>query len=85
MLKFASRNPLWEVIMLGYHMMHQVALRNDSPETTENDISTGLMFVVRTIFSVLERSKETIAVQAADVKVTNCLKREAPLDLLIYE
>ena len=36
MLVKASRDPVWEVIMLGFHMMHQVARRNCFPGTMEN-------------------------------------------------
>ena len=38
MLVKASREPVWEVIMLGFHMMHQVARRHCFTGTTENGI-----------------------------------------------
>ena len=61
MLKSASEDPLWEVILLGYHMMHQVARRNAFPGTLKNGIGTVLMFVVRSIFSIPGRLEETSA------------------------
>ena len=86
MLKQASQDPLWEVIMLGFHMMHQVARRNAFPGTMENDIGTVLMFVVRSIFSIPGRLEETLKKLAVENKVPAWLgKSETPLDFLIHE
>ena len=86
MLIKASRDPVWEVIMLGFHMMHQVARRNCFPGTIENGIGTVLMFVVRSIFSIPGRLEETMASLAADGKVPDWLAEgEGPLDFLIHE
>ena len=84
MLKSASWDPLWEVIMLGYHMMHQVARRNAFPGTLKNGIGTVLMFVVRSIFSMPGRLEETMASLAAAGKIPNWLEKDAPLDFLIH-
>ncbi len=86
MLIKASRDPVWEVIMLGFHMMHQVARRNCFPGTMENGIGTVLMFVVRSIFSIPGRLEETMASLAAEGKVPDWLAEgEGPLDFLIHE
>ena len=51
MLKRAVRDPVWEVFMVGFHMMHQGARRNVFPITREKGIGTLLMFAVRSIFA----------------------------------
>ena len=84
MLKSASRDPLWEVIMLGFHMMHQVARWNAFPGTLENGIGTVLMFVVRYIFSIPGRLEETIAALTTAGEVPAWLNKHAPLDFLIH-
>ena len=84
MLKSASRDPIWEVIMLGFHMMHQVARRNAFPGTLKNGIGTVLMFVVRSIFSIPGRLEETIAALTTSGEVPAWLNKHAPLDFLIH-
>ena len=51
MLALAKRDPVWEVYMVGFHMMHQGARKNVFPVTRENGIGTLLMFAVRSIFA----------------------------------
>lgn len=85
MLKKASIDPIWEVIMLGFHMMHQVARRNAFPGASAHGIGTVLMFVVRSIFSIPGRLEETMAGLVRDGKVPAWLDKEAPLDFLIRE
>ena len=86
MLIKASRDPVWEVIMLGFHMMHQVARRNCFPGTMENGIGTVLMFVVRSIFSMPGRLEETMASLVEEGKVPAWLGQgDGPLDFLIHE
>lgn len=86
MLIEASKDPVWEVIMLGFHMMHQVARRNCFPGTMANGIGTVLMFVVRSIFSIPGRLEETMAALAVEGKVPGWLAEgDGPLDFLIHE
>ena len=86
MLVKASRDPVWEVIMLGFHMMHQVARRNCFPGTMENGIGTVLMFVVRSIFSIPGRLEETMESLVAEGKIPSWLaKGDGPLDFLIRD
>lgn len=86
MLKRASQDPVWEVIMLGFHMMHQVARRNCFPGTMKNGIGTVLMFVVRSIFSIPGRLEETMKTLAAAGKVPDWLAEgDGPLDFLVHE
>jgi L-galactose dehydrogenase len=51
MLKRAVHDPVWEVYMVGFHMMHQGARRNVFPITQAKGIGTLLMFAVRSIFA----------------------------------
>ncbi len=86
MLVKASRDPVWEVIMLGFHMMHQVARRNCFPGTMENGIGTVLMFVVRSIFSIPGRLEETVDALVTEGKIPPWLtKSDGPLDFLIHD
>ncbi|HEX4411971.1 MAG TPA: aldo/keto reductase [Xanthobacteraceae bacterium] len=50
-LKRALQDPLWEVFMVGFHLMHQGARTNVFPLTREKGIGTLLMFAVRSIFA----------------------------------
>ena len=42
MLKRALNDPVWEVFMVGFHMMHQGARQNVFPVTREKGIGTLL-------------------------------------------
>lgn len=86
MVKRASQDPVWEVIMLGFHMMHQAARRNCFPGTRAHGIGTVLMFVVRSIFSIPGRLEATMQALAAEGKVPARLAEgDNPLGFLIHE
>jgi aryl-alcohol dehydrogenase-like predicted oxidoreductase len=51
MLQRAVHDEVWEVVMLGFNMMHQNARAKIFPHTIANNIGTVMMFVVRNIFS----------------------------------
>lgn len=85
MLIRASQDPVWEVIMLGFHMMHQVARRNCFPGTMENGIGTAIMFVVRSIFSIPGRLEEIMAGLVEEKRVPDWLAGDNPLGFLIHE
>jgi aryl-alcohol dehydrogenase-like predicted oxidoreductase len=50
-LKRAVHDPVWEVFMVGFHMMHQGARRDVFPVTQQKGIGTLIMFAVRSIFA----------------------------------
>lgn len=50
-LKRAVHDPVWEVFMVGFHMMHQGARQNVFPFTRQQGIGTLIMFAVRSIFA----------------------------------
>ena len=60
MLQRAVEDGLWDVVMLGFHMMHQNARTNVFPRTIANRVGTLLMFAVRNIFSKPERLKTAL-------------------------
>ena len=51
MLQRAVHDVVWEVVMLGFNMMHHNARTQIFPHTIAQNIGTLLMFVVRNIFS----------------------------------
>jgi aryl-alcohol dehydrogenase-like predicted oxidoreductase len=60
MLKRAVEDGLWDVVMLGFHMMHQNARTTVFPRVIANRVGTLLMFAVRNIFSKPERLKTAL-------------------------
>jgi aryl-alcohol dehydrogenase-like predicted oxidoreductase len=85
-LKRALLDPVWEVFMVGFHMMHQGARTNVFPATRENGIGTLLMFAVRSIFADPPRVTREIKQLAAKGLVEPWLGQiEDPLGFLIHE
>jgi aryl-alcohol dehydrogenase-like predicted oxidoreductase len=86
MLKRALRDPVWEVFMVGFHMMHQGARRNVFPATREKGIGTLLMFAVRSIFADPPRVAREMKELAAKGLVEKWLgETNDPLGFLIHE
>jgi aryl-alcohol dehydrogenase-like predicted oxidoreductase len=69
MLNRAAVDGCWDVMMLGFNMMHQVARNGLLPLTLQNDIGTLIMFAVRNLFSVPGRLQETMRELGADGRV----------------
>ncbi len=65
MIGRAAGDGLWEVVMVGFHMMHPNARGAVFPLTQAHGIGTLLMFVVRNIFSQPERLRATMRDLAA--------------------
>jgi aryl-alcohol dehydrogenase-like predicted oxidoreductase len=85
-LKRALRDPVWEVFMVGFHMMHQGARTNVFPAARENGIGTLLMFAVRSIFADPPRVAREIKDLAAKGLVEPWLGQiEDPLGFLVHE
>src|SRR5690606_10742652 len=51
MLERAVEDPVWEVFMLAFHMLHQNARNRLLQRTRANNVGTLCMFAVRNIFS----------------------------------
>jgi L-galactose dehydrogenase len=86
MLERAVHDPVWEVVMLAFHMLNQNARRKVFPHTLANGIGTLLMFVVRSLFSRPGRLAETMRQLAADGRVPTWLgENDDPLGFLVHE
>jgi aryl-alcohol dehydrogenase-like predicted oxidoreductase len=85
-LKRALQDPIWEVFMVGFHMMHQGARRNVFPLTQENGVGTLLMFAVRSIFADPPRVAREMRELAAKGLVEKWLgETDDPLGFLVHE
>ena len=85
MLQQALGDPVWEVMMLAFHMLNQGARRDLFPRTMAQGVGTLLMFVVRNIFSRPGLLAETVRALAADGRVPAWLAdHDNPLDFLVH-
>jgi aryl-alcohol dehydrogenase-like predicted oxidoreductase len=85
-LKRALHDPVWEVFMVGFHMMHQGARGNVFPLTRQNGIGTLIMFAVRSIFADPPRVAREMKELAAGGLVEKWLgETDDPLGFLIHE
>jgi aryl-alcohol dehydrogenase-like predicted oxidoreductase len=86
MLQRALRDPVWEVFMVGFHMLHQGARRTVFPATRERGIGTLLMFAVRSIFADPPRIARELKELAAKGPVEPWLaETDDPLGFLMHE
>jgi aryl-alcohol dehydrogenase-like predicted oxidoreductase len=82
----AVQDGVWEVVMVGFHMMHQNARDRVFPLTRANGVGTLLMFAVRNIFSQPERLRATMRDLAAAGEIPEWLGiSPEPLGFLIHE
>jgi aryl-alcohol dehydrogenase-like predicted oxidoreductase len=82
----ATRDDLWEVFMVAFHMMHQSARNNLFPLTRQKRIGTLLMFAVRSIFAKPERVVAALREAAAQGKIDKSIGDSAePIGFLIHE
>ena len=82
----AAADGIWDVVMVGFSMMHQNARERVFPLTREHSIGTLLMFAVRNIFSQPERLAATVRDLAAAGEVPRALaEAENPLGFLIHD
>jgi aryl-alcohol dehydrogenase-like predicted oxidoreductase len=85
-LKRALHDPVWEVYMVGFHMLHQGARQNVFPATRAQGIGTLLMFAVRAIFADPPRVKREMRALAEKGLVEKWLgESDDPLGFLIHE
>ena len=86
MLHRAAQDGVWDVVMVGFHMMHQNARQRVFPLTQANGVGTLLMFVVRNIFSQPERLRSTVRDLATAGEVPQWLADTPdPLAFLIHD
>jgi aryl-alcohol dehydrogenase-like predicted oxidoreductase len=85
MLSRAVDEPLFEVIMLAFHMLNQNARTPVLEKARANRIGTLCKFAVRNIFSRPGLLQETIATLAAEGKLPAALAKERnPLGFLVH-
>jgi aryl-alcohol dehydrogenase-like predicted oxidoreductase len=85
MLARALNDPLWEAIMLGFHMMHQGARTTVLPRAEAQEVGTVLMFAVRNIFSQPGVLQETMKQLAQKGAVPSSLANDNPLEFLVHQ
>ncbi len=86
MLQRAVHAGVWEVVLLGFNLMHHNARTTIFPHTRAYSIGTLLMFVVRNIFSQPGRLTATMQELAAAGQVPGWLaKTDNPLGFLLHE
>jgi L-galactose dehydrogenase len=86
MLKRAVEEPVWEVFMLAFHMLHQNARLNLLQRTQANKVGTLCMFAVRNIFSRPGLLASTVAGLVNEGKLPRALAgSNEPLGFLVHE
>jgi aryl-alcohol dehydrogenase-like predicted oxidoreductase len=82
----AAQDGVWDVVMVGFHMMHQNARDRVFPLTRANRVGTLLMFAVRNIFSRPDRLRATLRDLATAGEIPGWLTETSdPLSFLIHE
>ncbi len=85
-LKRALHDPVWEVFMVGFHMLHQGARANVFPATRVKGVGTLLMFAVRSIFADPPRVAREMKELAAKGLVEQWLgETDDPLGFLVHQ
>jgi aryl-alcohol dehydrogenase-like predicted oxidoreductase len=85
-LKRALNDSVWDVFMVGFHMLHQGARRNVFPLTRQNGVGTLIMFAVRSIFADPPRVARELKALAAEGLVEPWLgETDDPLGFLVHE
>jgi L-galactose dehydrogenase len=85
-LRQAAQDGVWDVVMVGFSMMHQNAREHVFPLTREHRVGTLLMFAVRNIFSQPGRLQTTLRELAAEGQVSAALaESDDPLGFLVHE
>jgi aryl-alcohol dehydrogenase-like predicted oxidoreductase len=85
-LKRAAQDPVWDVFMVGFHMLHQGARKNVFPLTRQKGIGTLLMFAVRSIFTDPPRVAREMRALAEKGLVEKWLgESDDPLGFLIHD
>jgi aryl-alcohol dehydrogenase-like predicted oxidoreductase len=85
MLASALNDSIWEVIMFGFHMMHQRARTAVLPRAMAQDVGTVVMYAVRNIFSRAGVLPQTMRELAEKGEVPATLASDDPLGFLIHD
>jgi aryl-alcohol dehydrogenase-like predicted oxidoreductase len=86
MLTRALRDDVWEVAMVGFHMLHQGARTRVFPVTQAKGVGTLLMFAVRSIFTDPPRiAREMRALAAKGLVEKRLGETDDPFGFLVHE
>jgi len=86
MLGQAVRDDCWDVMMVGFHMLHQKPRERVLRATAAKGIGTLMMFVVRNVFSRPGLLQETVAKLIADGKLdATKIDPADPLGFLLHD
>ncbi|MEM6848674.1 MAG: aldo/keto reductase [Pseudomonadota bacterium] len=86
MMTRAVHDPVWEVAMVAFHLMHQLPRRLVFPTTQTNGQGTLIMFAVRSIFSRPDRLRTAMDALAAQGAVPATFAgRDNPLAKLVEQ
>jgi aryl-alcohol dehydrogenase-like predicted oxidoreductase len=84
-LRRAAADRVWDMVMVGFSMMHQNARERVFPLTRDHRVGTLLMFAVRNIFSQPGRLAATLRQLAAEGQVAAALADgDDPLGFLVH-
>jgi aryl-alcohol dehydrogenase-like predicted oxidoreductase len=82
----AAQDGIWDIIMMGFHMLNQKPRERLLPHVIKNNLGTLVMFVVRNIFSAPGRLQLEIKRKVDDGTLPDWLAKEKdPLSFLIHE
>lgn len=85
-MKLTLRDPVWEVVMVGFSMLYQNARQIVFPVTRREGIGTLLMFAVRSIFADPPRIAREMRELAAKGRVEKWLgETDDPLGFLVHK
>ncbi len=85
MIRRASQDGVWDVVMVAFHMMHQNAREAVFPLTRQHGVGTLLMFAVRNIFSRPDRLAATVRELADSGELPREIADEPdPLGFLVH-
>jgi len=85
MMNRAVQDTPWDVAMLAFNLMSQVARTQVFPHTLANGVGTLMMFAVRSIFARPQQLRDTMKDLAAKGLVPMALaERDEPLDFLVH-
>jgi aryl-alcohol dehydrogenase-like predicted oxidoreductase len=86
MVQDAFKDGCWEVMMIGFNILHQTARRLVFPETIRQNIGTVIMFAIRRALSRPKRLREVLADLRARGRIdSDVLTGDDPLGFLVNE
>jgi aryl-alcohol dehydrogenase-like predicted oxidoreductase len=86
MVSRALQDDVWDVLMIGFHMLNQMPRKRILPTIIKKNVGTLIMYIVRNIFSVPGRLLEEILGQIAAGKLPAAMADDRdPLNFLLHK